>query len=79
MATTHNPTEVGDSIGQRLAAAARAHRDAQEIARRCSDRLQALIVEANEAGMGPTQLAGVTGVVRSRIHAILERQYSQAG
>lgn len=64
-------TLADEPIGARLASAAVAHRDAQEVAQIHSSRLRALVVEAIDAGMSQGDVAACVGFSRARVHQIL--------
>ena len=66
-----NPLDVGDAIGDRLAHATVAHRDAQEVAREHAGRWKQLVVEAVDSGMKIREVAELARVSSARVHAIL--------
>lgn len=72
------PLEVAHNLGARLSAAAVAHRDAQEVASKRAKTFRQLVVEALDAGMRQADVAQLAGVSRSRLHAILAREYARA-
>lgn len=65
------PVEVRFTLADELRHATAAHRDAQEVARRCSKRWKAAVVAAIDAGMSHNAVAQLAGISRARIHHIL--------
>lgn len=71
MVDVMHPVTVADSIADRLSAAKVAHRDALEVAAKTSALVNALVVEAIDAGMSYGAVAALVGVTKARIHHIV--------
>lgn len=77
MTDTGRPLEVAATLADRLRAAVVAHNDAQEVAQHCATRFRELVVEAIDTGMRQQDVAALAGISRSRVHAIVAREYAR--
>lgn len=75
--TLANPTEVAETLLDQLKAKTVAHRDAQEVARRCAAAFRQAVVEAVDAGVKIKHVAQVAGVAPTRVHAIVVAEDSR--
>lgn len=65
------PIEVGESIGDRLAAANHAHRDAHEVFLATAKRRRELVLEAVDGGMSYGAVAKILGTSTQRVIALV--------
>lgn len=66
-----DPLDVTGISADVLRSLVTAHRDAQEVAQRCSARLKEAIVDALDSGWSQRDVAELVGVSRARLHAIV--------
>lgn len=72
-----NPTEVAETLADRLRAATVQHRDAREVAQRKAKTWRELIVECVDAGARTKDVAAAAGISSARVHAIIVSEYSR--